>query len=127
MATQTRPVKNQIAFHEKINKIENASGNIYLNLEISTTHLIIPTGNIRLYIDAIDPQILIPENSLIQVFAIIHPISSGLTLSFDPQIIWHYIPNLNINMVTNNDLAFHFFSYDSGLSWKGVFAGSFGI
>jgi hypothetical protein len=42
MTSSTRPVKNQIGFHEKINLIDNAAGNIYLDVSLSTTHLIKP-------------------------------------------------------------------------------------
>ena len=127
MTSSTRPVKNQIGFHEKINLIDNAVGNIYLDVSLSTTHLIKPSDNITLYISSLPIDIIIPNDSLIQLFIIIHPTITGKTLSFDPNITWNYLPSLNISLTQNNDLAFHFFSYDSGVTWKGLFAGSFGV
>ena len=126
MTSSTRPVKNQIGFHEKINLIDNATGNIYLDVSLSTTHLIKPANNITLYISALPIDIIIPNDSLIQLFVIIHPTITGKTLTFDPNITWNYLPNVNISLTQNNDLAFHFFSYDSGVTWKGLFSGSFG-
>ena len=126
MTSSTRPVKNQIGFHEKINLIDNAAGNIYLDVSLSTTHLIKPFDNIALYISSLPIDIIIPNDSLIQLFVIIHPTITGKTLTFDPNITWNYLPNVNITLTQNNDLAFHFFSYDSGITWKGLFAGSFG-
>ena len=63
MASSTRPVKNQIGFHEKINLIDNAVGNIYLDVSLSTTHLIKPSDNITLYISALPIDIIIPKNT----------------------------------------------------------------
>lgn len=126
MIPSTRPAKNQIGFHEKINLIDNASGNIYLDPQISSTHLIKPTANIGLFISAIPTEINIPNDCLIQLFVIIHPAVTGNTLTFDPAITWNYMPNLTITLTQNNDLAFHFFTYDSGATWKGLFSGSFG-
>ena len=126
MTSSTRPVKNQIGFHEKINLIDNAVGNIYLDVSLSTTHLIKPIDNIALYISSLPMDIIIPNDCLIQLFVIIHPPVTGKTLTFDPAITWNYMPNLTITLTQNNDLAFHFFSYDNGATWKGLFSGSFG-
>lgn len=126
MATQTRPVKNQIAFHEKINKIENASGNIYLNLEISTVHSLHINDDITIYVSAIPATDMIPLDSFIQVFVLVYPNQiKSQTISFDPAIRWSVNTSPIIPINPAQIMAFHLFSDNCGVTWFGLFSGNF--
>ena len=126
MTSSTRPVKNQIGFHEKTNILDHVSGNVYLDLELSTVHIVRPSANTSLYVKTINITTQIPDNSFVQLFVIVNPIIAGVTLSFDPAITWNYLSTPTATLVMGNDLTFHLFSYDSGTTWKGIFSGSFG-
>lgn len=109
----TKPVKNQIAFWEKIEVINDATGIINIDINKSTSFLINLTGNINIEFEDIS---FIPDNSLVSLslffngngtYTVTMPSSCKTTTGIDVSIM---TPNLK--------LAVQLFTIDKGLSWK---------
>ena len=109
----TKPVKNQIAFWEKIEVINDATGIINIDINKSTSYLINMIGNINITFGDIS---FIPDNSLVSLslffegdgtFTITMPSSCKTTSGSS---VGSIIPNTKI--------AISLFSIDKGLSWK---------
>ena len=109
----TKPVKNQIAFWEKIEVINDATGDVNIDINKSTSYRINMIGNVNITFGDIS---FIPDNSLVSLslffegngtFTITMPSSCKTTGN---EIIPDVIPN--------NKIAFSFFSIDKGITWK---------
>lgn len=128
MAHYGTPVQNQLGFHEYINIIDDASGPIYLDLEISTIHVIKPVSDISIYIESLDIQNPIPKNKYLNLTLIILPKINGINLSFDPTFIWldSRLYDIKIPLYINTILKYDLYSIDSGTYWRISSSGIFG-
>lgn len=109
----TKPVKNQMAFWEKINKINNASGTVEIDIPKSTIHLISMINSIIISFNDISN---IPEDSFVSLsllfigngtYTITFPSTCNMTSGSDNNI---FIPS--------NKLGIQLFSIDRGITWK---------
>lgn len=129
MALTTRPTKSQIAYYEKINVIENASGFIELDMYKSTSHLILnPIENCAIRFKPFSPTYLMPNNSYVEIFLVISPSalhSVDKIIQLDPDIYWDYLEDTFFQLKLFENLIFHFFTIDNGKRWNGQFLGNF--
>lgn len=130
MSISTRPLRNQIGFHEKINVISNASGPILLDITKSTTHLINVTNNCIIAFKEIPSKYQVTNNSYIEHFIILNPgtVGNNKTVTLDPRIVWDYYNNTANNiftLVTNQYIYLHLFSLDCGNNWFGSVIGKY--
>lgn len=127
MGIITSPIKNQIAFYEKAEVIDNADGIYYLNIEKSTVFIIKPKENsdITIFFQSIDPLTTLSDIAIIKLNIIVQSETNNSTIHFGSTIVWNYI---NFDLTPNTDVVYYLqlISFDGGVSWRGIIAGMYG-
>ena len=109
----TKPVKNQIAFWEKIEVINEATGAINIDINKSTSFLINLSGNINISFEDIS---FIPDNSLVSLSLFFN--GNGTHTVTMPSSC-KTTAGLAVSVMTpNSKLAIQLFSIDKGINWK---------
>lgn len=110
---------NQLGFHEQINVVDNAEGPIYLDLHLSTTHVIYPKNNISVFIESIPQEDNIPANSFIDCTILIFSKYADIDVELDPTfIIANNTMNNKIHLVNNYLASINLYSTNSGYTWR---------
>lgn len=109
----TKPVKNQIAFWEKIEVIDNATETINIDINKSTSFLINLSGNINISFGDIS---FIPDNSLVSLSLFFN--GNGTHTVTMPSSCKTTDGQSVSNIIPNSKIAISLFSIDKGLSWK---------
>lgn len=110
---------NQLGFHEHTNFIDNAEGRIYLDLHLSTTHVIYPKSDIMLFIESIPEEDNIPNSMFMDCNIFVFSKYQDVTVEFDPIFL---LTNTtlydNIKVLKNYLLSIYMYSIDSGKTWR---------
>lgn len=117
------PIKQQINVYEKENIIENASGLVYLNSELSRIHIIRPINDFTLYVNTLNlHNKYIEKKSIINLICIIDTsylsYSDSITMTFDPNFIWNHYQYNSININKKFIYLFNLVSTDFGKIFK---------
>lgn len=113
MTSATKPFKNQIAFWEKMVNHGDKTGIVYIDIDLSTVHIMTLIGDVSLQFLEID---YIPDDSFISLSILL--IGNGVRtvtlpsncLSTSGAVLSPFIPNTK--------LALQLFSIDKGISWQ---------
>ena len=109
----TKPVKNQMAFWEKINDLGNVNGAVNIDVNISTVHMLTLTSNVSLTFTDITN---IPDKSFVSLTILI--IGNGtFTITF-PGSCKSTSGMALQPLIPNTRLALQLFTVDNGVSWK---------
>ena len=109
----TKPVRNQMAFWEKIKNLGNVSGAVAIDIDLSTVHKMTLTGNITLSFSDISS---IPDDSFVSLTLFF--IGNGTYTVTFPSSCKSTSGAALVAMAPNTKLGFQLYTLDKGVSWK---------
>ena len=110
----TKPVRNQMAYWERINDLGSVSaGTVNVNIETSTVHKMTLNGNVTLAFSDISA---IPDSSFVSLTLLITG-NGTYTVTFPASCKSTSGAALSA-LIPNTKLGLQLFSIDKGVSWK---------
>ena len=126
---RTRPVKNQVAYHERMfdhGEFGEFADLFIMDITVSTVHKIILTGDINFAILPIAESEMIPETSFMTMTLIVEQDEvGGHTIVFPNNLRWAYDTDIFLYPDPGSIEIITFFSYDSGETWNAFRAGMY--
>lgn len=122
--SKTRPVKNQMAYHEKINNLGNVQNQAFIDIPTSTVHKMTLIGDTTCFINAIPAADNVPAGCWITFTLIVLQDAVGGRNFQINNIKYPYGSVPSVDKTANAKSVISYFSDDSGLTWNGIMAGN---